>query len=74
VLDQVRRARLVVPVPLLISADVWRFSGDFLRSITSAPKALPELLPAFVSYALVLALFGGFVVWNGGIVLGVCFS
>jgi len=44
--------------------------GDILRSITSAPKALPELFPAFVPYAIVLALFGGFVIWNGGIVLG----
>jgi hypothetical protein len=35
---------------------------------------LPELFPAFVPYAIVLALFGGFVVWNGGIVLGACFS
>ncbi|KAG1757259.1 glycosyltransferase family 59 protein [Suillus lakei] len=44
--------------------------GDLLRSIMSAPKALPELLPAFAPYAVVLALFGGFVIWNGGIVLG----
>ncbi|KAG2117937.1 glucosyltransferase [Suillus discolor] len=43
---------------------------DFIRSIMSAPKALPELLPAFVPYAVVLALFGGFVIWNDGIVLG----
>lgn len=56
------------------SADVWLFSGDFLRSITSTPKALPELFPAFVPYAIVLALFVGFVVWNGGIALGGCFS
>ncbi|KAG2156533.1 glycosyltransferase family 59 protein [Suillus bovinus] len=44
--------------------------GDFIRSIMSAPKALPELLPAFAPYAVVLALFGGFVIWNDGIVLG----
>jgi hypothetical protein len=40
----------------------------------SAPKALPELLPAFAPYAVVLALFGGFVIWNDGIVLGAFFS
>jgi hypothetical protein len=40
----------------------------------SAPKALPELLPAFTPYAVVLALFGGFVIWNDGIVLGAFFS
>lgn len=45
-------------------------AGDFIRSIMSAPKALPELLPAFAPYAVVLALFGGFVIWNDGIVLG----
>ncbi|KAG2350705.1 glycosyltransferase family 59 protein [Suillus weaverae] len=44
--------------------------GDLIRSIMSAPKALPELLPAFAPYAVVLALFGGFVIWNDGIVLG----
>lgn len=44
--------------------------GDFIRSIMSAPKALPELLPAFAPYAVVLAFFGGFVIWNDGIVLG----
>lgn len=31
---------------------------------------LPDILPSFVPYTLVLAAFGAFVVWNGGIVLG----
>ncbi|KAG2155488.1 glycosyltransferase family 59 protein [Suillus clintonianus] len=44
--------------------------SDFLRSIMSAPKVLLELLPPFAPYAVVLALFAGFVIWNGGIVLG----
>ena len=33
---------------------------------------LPDILPPFIPYALTLALFGGFVIWNGGIVLGTC--
>lgn len=36
----------------------------------TAPRILPDILPAFVPYTLVLAAFGAFVVWNGGIVLG----
>jgi alpha-1,2-glucosyltransferase len=36
----------------------------------SAPAVLADILPSFVPYTLVLAAFGGFVVWNGGIVLG----
>ncbi|KAL4069407.1 glycosyltransferase family 59 protein [Scleroderma citrinum] len=44
--------------------------ADFIKSIISLPNALPELLPPLVPYMLVLALFGGFVFWNGGIVLG----
>lgn len=36
----------------------------------SAPAAFPELLLQFVPYTLVLVLFGAFVLWNGGIVLG----
>lgn len=46
------------------------FSGDFLQSITSAPAVFPKLLVPFVRYMLVLVLFGAFVLWNGGIVLG----
>jgi len=43
---------------------------DLLRSLISFPKVLPDILPAFVPYTLVLASFAAFVVWNGGIVLG----
>ena len=45
-------------------------AGDFFRSVLSAPQVLPDILPAFVPYALVVAGFAGFVAWNGGIVLG----
>ncbi|KAJ7124763.1 glucosyltransferase [Mycena crocata] len=44
--------------------------GDVIRSVASAPKIIGDILPAFIPYALVLALFGAFVIWNGGIVLG----
>ncbi|KAJ7042691.1 glucosyltransferase [Mycena alexandri] len=43
---------------------------DVVQSVLSAPKILGDILPAFIPYALVLAFFGAFVVWNGGIVLG----
>ncbi|TBU34908.1 glucosyltransferase [Dichomitus squalens] len=43
---------------------------DLIKSILSVPKVLPELLPALVPYTLVVAAFGAFIVWNGGIVLG----
>jgi len=46
------------------------FSVDLVRSMLSAPAILPDILPSFIPYALTLALFGGFVIWNGGIVLG----
>lgn len=46
------------------------FSVDLVRSVLSAPAILPEILPPFIPYALTLVLFGGFVIWNGGIVLG----
>ncbi|TEB35126.1 glucosyltransferase [Coprinellus micaceus] len=44
--------------------------ADALRSITNFPKIVPQILSAFIPYSLVLAAFGAFVVWNGGIVLG----
>jgi alpha-1,2-glucosyltransferase len=44
--------------------------GDVAQSVLSAPKILGDILPAFVPYTVVLTLFGAFVVWNGGIVLG----
>lgn len=46
------------------------FSVDLVRSVLSAPAILPDILPQFIPYALTLVLFGGFVIWNGGIVLG----
>ena len=44
------------------------------RSLLSVLKVLPDILPAFVPYTLVLAAFMAFVVWNGGIVLGKIYS
>jgi len=44
--------------------------SDLPRSLLSVLKVLPDILPAFVPYTLVLATFMAFVVWNGGIVLG----
>ena len=46
------------------------FLGDILAAVLSVPRVLPVILPSFVPYALVLAAFGVFVLWNGGIVLG----
>ena len=47
---------------------IW--SDDLLGALLSVPKVLPDILPLFVPYTLVLAAFGSFIVWNGGIVLG----
>ncbi|KAF9243830.1 glycosyltransferase family 59 protein [Melanogaster broomeanus] len=62
------RGKVLLHDPPALSA--VKLTGDFLRSITSAPAALPELLSTFVPYMLVLVLFGVFMFWNGGIVLG----
>ncbi|KAF8640844.1 hypothetical protein AX17_000492 [Amanita inopinata Kibby_2008] len=43
---------------------------DLLNAILGAPSVLSDILPAFVPYTLVLAAFGGFIMWNGGVVLG----
>lgn len=43
---------------------------DVILSIWSASTILPDIMPSFIPYALVLALFAAFVKWNGGIVLG----
>ena len=48
----------------------YSFLVDLVRSMLSALAILPEILPPFIPYALTLTLFGGFVIWNGGIVLG----
>ncbi|KAJ2920369.1 hypothetical protein MD484_g153, partial [Candolleomyces efflorescens] len=45
-------------------------AADFVGSIKSFPQIIPQILPAFIPYSLVLAAFGAFVIWNGGIVLG----
>ena len=47
-----------------------QISGDLVFSVLSIPRVLLDILPNFVPYALVLGGFGGFVLWNGGIVLG----
>ncbi|EGO27531.1 glycosyltransferase family 59 protein [Serpula lacrymans var. lacrymans S7.9] len=44
--------------------------SDIVQSILTLPNIILEILPAFIPYAVVLVLFGSFVVWNGGIVLG----
>jgi len=44
--------------------------GDVWGTIQSLPKVVLDILPAFVPYGTVLAAFVGFVIWNGGIVLG----
>jgi alpha-1,2-glucosyltransferase len=41
-----------------------------LQAVISVPKVLPSILPAFIPYTLVLVVFGAFIVWNEGIVLG----
>lgn len=43
---------------------------DLVRSLISAPQVIPSLILPFIPYATVLGGFAVFVVWNGGIVLG----
>jgi alpha-1,2-glucosyltransferase len=62
--EQTKVARLHDPI-----AEEASFS-DLLYSIASFPRVVPRLLPQFIPYSIVLALFGAFVAWNGGIVLG----
>lgn len=57
-------------VSLLCDLIMLGFSADIIRSILSVPKILPDVLPSFMPYASVMALFAAFVKWNGGIVLG----
>jgi alpha-1,2-glucosyltransferase len=45
-------------------------TGDFVHALASAPRIIQDILPSFMPYALVLLLFCAFMVWNGGIVLG----
>ncbi|KAJ7630545.1 glucosyltransferase [Roridomyces roridus] len=44
--------------------------GDLVLAVQSLPSVILDILPPFAPYALVVGLFGAFVVWNGGIVLG----
>ncbi|KAL1749109.1 glycosyltransferase family 59 protein [Schizophyllum fasciatum] len=44
--------------------------GDIPWSAFSLASILPDILSTYIPYALVLAGFAGFLVWNGGIVLG----
>jgi alpha-1,2-glucosyltransferase len=48
--------------------------GDLVRSVLSAPKVLADILPSFIPYTLVVAAFAAFVLYNGGIVLGMLVS
>jgi alpha-1,2-glucosyltransferase len=43
---------------------------DLMKTLKSLPGVLPDLMTTFVPYAGVLVGFTGFVIWNGGIVLG----
>lgn len=43
---------------------------DLVRSVFNVPRMLPDIFPALVPYAPLLASFVGFVIWNGGVVLG----
>jgi len=45
-------------------------SGDLVRSLLSAPQILVDILPSFIPYTLVVAAFAAFVLYNGGVVLG----
>lgn len=65
-LDHVRR--LVILLGSLDSES--HSSDDLVRSILSAPYIIVDILPSLIPYVFVLAIFGVFVIWNGGIVLG----
>jgi len=43
---------------------------DLMKSFTTLPGVLPDILRAFVPYIPVIVAFSAFVFWNGGIVLG----
>jgi alpha-1,2-glucosyltransferase len=43
---------------------------DLARSVFNVPWILPDIFPSLVPYAPLLASFVGFVIWNGGVVLG----
>jgi DIE2/ALG10 family len=65
------RTRLLVRgVPGSVDCITDILLADIPRILIDLPKILPEILPSFVPYFLVLLAFGAFVIWNGGIVLG----
>ncbi|KAK2462012.1 hypothetical protein APHAL10511_006475 [Amanita phalloides] len=43
---------------------------DLFAALFSLPRVLPDILPSFAPYTMVLAAFSVFILWNGGIVLG----
>jgi hypothetical protein len=53
----------IIPFTLVVS-------GDLVRSVLSVPQVLVDILPSFIPYTLVVAAFAAFVLYNGGIVLG----
>jgi hypothetical protein len=64
---------------LLLTIMIGLPIGDFVEGLWSIPRVVPVILQNATPYTLVLALFGAFVVWNGGIALGApaptpCFS
>jgi len=52
--------------PPALSASI----SDIPRILLSIPQILPDILAQAGPYAIVFLLFGSFVYWNGGIVLG----
>ncbi|KAG7098940.1 hypothetical protein E1B28_000830 [Marasmius oreades] len=67
-----RRATPASPTPAKLHDPLALSAGprDIWNAIISTPGIIPDILPSFVPYTLVLASFVAFVVWNGGIVLG----
>ena len=61
---------LQVDCAITVLKGLLSFLADLLRLVISAHRAIPEVLPAFIPYAIVVVGFASFVVWNGGIVLG----
>ncbi|KAJ3574615.1 hypothetical protein NP233_g1656 [Leucocoprinus birnbaumii] len=43
---------------------------DLFRAATTLPGVVPDIITPFIPYLLVLIVFGFFIIWNGGIVLG----
>lgn len=47
--------------------------ADLLRILMSLPGVLPDVFFTAIPYAIDFVLFATFVVWNGGIVLGLTY-